>query len=129
MTDIQILILIAAIPTVIVATFFTRFRNEFIVTEGFAGLLYHDGKLVETLTAGRHTRWGRNFRIAHLDTRKTLLQVAGQEVLSADNVGVSLASSSPPRSPMLRRACRPRTTTRRTSTARRRRLFAPSLPA
>jgi regulator of protease activity HflC (stomatin/prohibitin superfamily) len=36
-------------------------------------------------------RWGKNFRIALVDTRKTLLQVAGQEVLSADNVGVKLS--------------------------------------
>ena len=68
-----------------------RYRHEFIVTEGFAGLLYHEGKLVETLAAGRHVRWGKNFRVALVDTRKTLLQVAGQEVLSADNVGVKLS--------------------------------------
>ncbi len=54
-------------------------------------LLYHEGKLVETLVAGRHVRWGKNFRVALVDTRKTLLQVAGQEVLSADNVGVKLS--------------------------------------
>ena len=38
-----------------------------------------------------HVRWGKNFRVALVDTRKTLLQVAGQEVLSADNVGVKLS--------------------------------------
>ena len=65
--------------------------HEFIVTDGYAGLLYHEGKLVETLAAGRHVRWGKNYRIALVDTRKTLLQVAGQEVLSADNVGVKLS--------------------------------------
>jgi hypothetical protein len=52
---------------------------------------YHEGKLVETLVAGRHVRWGKNFRVALVDTRKTLLQVAGQEVLSANNVGVKLS--------------------------------------
>ena len=41
--------------------------------------------------AGRHIRWGKNYRVALVDTRKTLLQVAGQEVLSADNVGVKLS--------------------------------------
>jgi len=68
-----------------------RYRHEFIVTDGFAGLLYHEGKLVETLAAGRHVRWGKNYRLTFVDTRKTLLQVAGQEVLSADNVGVKLS--------------------------------------
>ena len=40
------------------------------MADGYAGLLYDDGKL--------------------LDTRKSLLQVAGQEVFSADTVGVKL---------------------------------------
>jgi regulator of protease activity HflC (stomatin/prohibitin superfamily) len=41
--------------------------------------------------AGRHVRWGRNYRVALSDMRKTLLQVAGQEVLSADNIGVKVS--------------------------------------
>ena len=50
MTIDQILILIVAIVGVVVASFVrARYRHELIVTEGFAGLLYHDGKLVETL--------------------------------------------------------------------------------
>jgi regulator of protease activity HflC (stomatin/prohibitin superfamily) len=92
MTTEQILILILAVAGFVVANLVrARYRHEFIVTEGYAGLLYHDGKLVETLVAGRHVRWGKNFRVALVDTRNTLLQVAGQEVLSADNVGVKLS--------------------------------------
>jgi regulator of protease activity HflC (stomatin/prohibitin superfamily) len=92
MTTEQILILILAVAGVIVANIVrARYRHEFIVTEGYAGLLYHEGKLVATLAAGRHVRWGKNFRVALVETRKTLLQVAGQEVLSADNVGVKLS--------------------------------------
>jgi regulator of protease activity HflC (stomatin/prohibitin superfamily) len=68
-----------------------HYRDEFIVTDGFAGLIYHEGKLSETLAAGRHVRWGKHYRLALVDVRKTLLQVAGQEVLSADNVGVKLS--------------------------------------
>ncbi len=92
MTTEQILILILAVAGFVVANFVrARYHHEFIVTDGFAGLLYHDGKLVETLVAGRHVCWGKNFRVALVETRKTLLQVAGQEVLSADNVGVKLS--------------------------------------
>ncbi len=92
MTTEQTLILILAVAGFVVANFVrARYRHEFIVTDGYAGLLYHDGKLVETLAAGRHIRWGKNFRVALVDPRKTLLQVAGQEVLSADNVGVKLS--------------------------------------
>lgn len=92
MTTVQILILLFAIGGVVVANIVSaRYRHEFIVSDGFAGLLYHEGKLIETLAAGRHIRWGRNYRITLVDTRKTLLQVAGQEVLSTDNVGVKLS--------------------------------------
>ena len=76
MTTEQTLILIFAVAGVVVASFIrARYRHEFIVTDSFAGLLYHDGKLIETLAAGRHVRWGKNYRVALVDTRKTLLQV------------------------------------------------------
>jgi len=92
MTNEQIIILIFAVVAVVVANFVrNRYRHEFIVTEGYAGLLYHEGKLTGTLAAGRHVRWGKNYRVALVETRKTLLQVVGQEVLSADNVGVKLS--------------------------------------
>ena len=92
MTNELILISFLALAGLIAAIVIrARYRHEFIVTDGFAGLLYHEGKLVETLAAGRHVRWGKNYRVALVDTRKTLLQVAGQEVLSADNVGVKLS--------------------------------------
>lgn len=68
-----------------------KYRREFIVTEGFEGLLFHEGKLSETLAAGRHVRWGKHYQITLVDGRKTLLHVAGQEVLSADNVGLKLS--------------------------------------
>ncbi len=86
------LVLFLAVAGLVVASAFrAHFRHEYIVNDGFAGLLYHEGKLVETLDAGRHIRWGENFRIALVDQRKSLLQVAGQEVLTADNVAVKLS--------------------------------------
>ena len=36
-------------------------------------------------------RWGRNFTLDAEDTRKAFLGVAGQEVLTADNIGVKLS--------------------------------------
>lgn len=92
MTTEHILILILAVAGVIVTKLIrAHYRYEFIVTDSYAGLLYHEGRLIETLAAGRHVRWGKNFRVALVDTRMALLQVAGQEVLSADNVGVKLS--------------------------------------
>lgn len=67
------------------------YRHEFIVPEGHAGLLYHQGKFLKLLGTGAHVEWGQNFAFNTKDLRKTTLQVAGQEVLTADNVGVKLS--------------------------------------
>ncbi len=68
-----------------------KFRRAFLVPEGYVGLLYHKGKFVEVLGAGRHIRWSRHYSIGAQDVRKTSLLVAGQEVLTADNVGLKLS--------------------------------------
>ena len=67
------------------------FRRAFLVPEGYAGLLYHKGRFVEVLGAGRHIRWGRHFTLDAQDTRKAAMLVAGQEVLTADNVGLKVS--------------------------------------
>jgi regulator of protease activity HflC (stomatin/prohibitin superfamily) len=67
------------------------FRRAFLVPEGYAGLLYHKGKFAQVLGAGRHIRWGRHFTLDAQDLRKAAMLVAGQEVLTADNVGLKLS--------------------------------------
>jgi regulator of protease activity HflC (stomatin/prohibitin superfamily) len=68
-----------------------RIRYVCIVPEGYAGLLYHKGRFVQVLGAGRHVRWGRFYSTPLHDLRKTSLLVAGQDVLTADNVGLKLS--------------------------------------
>jgi len=70
---------------------FPRFRHAFLVSEGHAGLLYHKGKFIEILGVGRHIRWGWHFTLGAYDLRKTSLLVAGQDVLTADNVGLKVS--------------------------------------
>ena len=65
-----------------------KFRRAFLVPEGFTGLVYHHGLYVRRNNAGRHVIWGRGWTMNLIDLRKTSLLVAGQEVLSADNVGL-----------------------------------------
>lgn len=77
-----------AVGIVIGLPWLFKFRRAFLVPEGYAGLLYHKGKFAEVLRAGRHIRWGRHFTLGVSDLRKTSVLVAGQEVLSADNVGL-----------------------------------------
>ena len=71
--------------------FLKDLRRAFLVPQGYAGLLYHKGKFVEVLNAGRHIRWGRHFTLDAQDVRKASLLVAGQDVLTADNVGLKLS--------------------------------------
>src|SRR6185436_12368557 len=54
-------------------------RRAFLVPQGYAGLLYHKGKFIEVLNAGRHIRWGRHFTLD------------AQDVRTADNVGLKLS--------------------------------------
>ena len=68
-----------------------KLRHEFIVPEGYAGLLHHHGKFIELLTPGRHVRWGRNLTVDASDMRKATVAVASQEVLTADNIGVKFS--------------------------------------
>jgi regulator of protease activity HflC (stomatin/prohibitin superfamily) len=84
-----VVVTVAVILIAIVAI--APFRRAFIVPEGYVGLLYHNGKFVEVLEPGRHVRWGRNLTVDAQDTRKTALSVAGQEVLTADNVSLKFS--------------------------------------
>lgn len=77
---------IAIVATFIITGILIKVRRAFIVPEGYAGLLYKNGKFLEVLTPGRHVRWGLHFTFGAQDTRKTSLTVPGQEILTADNV-------------------------------------------
>jgi regulator of protease activity HflC (stomatin/prohibitin superfamily) len=85
--NIFILILAMLIVTVVLLKF-GAIRYVYLVPEGYAGLLYHEGKFAGVLGVGRHVRWGRFYSTRLHDLRKTSLLVAGQEVLTADNVGL-----------------------------------------
>src|SRR4051812_27442396 len=67
------------------------FRHEFVIREFECGLLYRYGKFQARLEAGRHVRWGFGYALATVDMRKQTFPVAGQEVLSADNVGLKVS--------------------------------------
>jgi regulator of protease activity HflC (stomatin/prohibitin superfamily) len=88
---ILVVIVFAVFSGVIVAAVLKDYRHAFLVPEGWAGLLYHKGKFVKVLGAGRHIFWGRHYNWNAQDLRKTSLLVAGQEVLTADNVGLKLS--------------------------------------
>src|SRR6266480_5158057 len=88
---IAITIAVTIVAVIITAANFPKIRHAFLESEGYAGLLYHKGKFVEVLGAGRHIRWGRHFTLGAQDLRKAALLVSGQEVLTADHVGLKLS--------------------------------------
>jgi regulator of protease activity HflC (stomatin/prohibitin superfamily) len=85
---IPIIAIAAVVGAIIGLPWIFKLRRAFLVAEGYAGLLYQRGKFVEVVRAGEHIRWGRKFTLGVSDLRKTSVLVAGQEVLSADNVGL-----------------------------------------
>ena len=68
-----------------------NFRHKFVINESECGLLYHHGLFVRRINAGKHMVWGRGWTLDTMDLRKAALLVAGQEVLTADNVGLKLS--------------------------------------
>jgi len=68
-----------------------EWRHVFTVSEFEAVLLYRHGVFDRQLEAGRHVFLGRGYGVIRVDTRVAILNVAGQEVLSADNVGLKVS--------------------------------------
>jgi regulator of protease activity HflC (stomatin/prohibitin superfamily) len=67
------------------------FRHKFVVAEAHAGLLYRHGVFVRPICAGRHVIWGFGWSVNTIDLRRTSVVVPGQEVLTADSVGLKLS--------------------------------------
>jgi regulator of protease activity HflC (stomatin/prohibitin superfamily) len=91
MSTYTLIVIVAILTSVVIAVVAKEFRHAFLVPEGYAGLLYHKAKFVELLRTGRHIRWGRHFTFDAQDLRKASVLVAGQDVLTADSVGLKLS--------------------------------------
>ncbi len=86
-----ITITIFGIAVVIALPVIKKLRHAFDVPEGWVGLVYHHGLYVRRNNAGRHVLWGFGWTVKFTDLRKTSLLVTGQEVLTADHVGLKLS--------------------------------------
>lgn len=63
-----------------------------VVEEGFAAVVFHNGEHLKTFGPGRYMFWknlGR-LRIQQVDLRETVIDVSGQEIMTADNVTLRL---------------------------------------
>lgn len=65
------------------------FRNKVIVREYERGLLYQDGRFAGLLPPGRYRYWRwQDRKVDLVDVREVSQTVEGQEILSADKIGV-----------------------------------------
>jgi len=92
------IIILAITGVVVVAALIARkvyqhFRATFVIMESFSGLLYRHGKFVDQLSPGRHVRWGGGWSVTQVDLRQRQAAVTGQELLSADNVGIKISAA------------------------------------
>jgi regulator of protease activity HflC (stomatin/prohibitin superfamily) len=62
------------------------------VKRDHAGVYFRSGRYVETLEAGRYAFWKKtaNTRVIEIDMREAMLDVAGQDVMTADHVTLRL---------------------------------------
>jgi regulator of protease activity HflC (stomatin/prohibitin superfamily) len=69
-----------------------EFLETWVVEEGFSGLLFRDGEYVRTFGPGRYLFWKDvgKIRLHLVDMRETLLDIPGQEILTADKVTLRL---------------------------------------
>jgi regulator of protease activity HflC (stomatin/prohibitin superfamily) len=70
------------------AQYSDRVLEHFAVDKGHMGVLFQDGKYVETLGPGRYAFWKNVAKVilVPVDMRETMLDVAGQEIMTADKV-------------------------------------------
>ena len=61
------------------------------IHETEVGLLYRKGRFERLLDAGRHRLLGVQISVTRVDTRRRLLTVASQEVLTSDSVQLRLS--------------------------------------
>jgi regulator of protease activity HflC (stomatin/prohibitin superfamily) len=75
-------------PVIVQSDLADRVLDSHDVDAGHMGVLFQDGKYVETLGPGRYAFWKKMAKVAlvKVDMRETMLDVAGQEIMTADKV-------------------------------------------
>ena len=65
-----------------------RVLDAYAVEQGHVGVLFEEGNYVETLPPGRYAFWKNVAKVALIpvDMRETMLDVGGQEIMTADKV-------------------------------------------
>lgn len=64
--------------------------KQIIIFEYQKALFYHDGKLVKILEPGRHVYFRIGKTVTRVDMRVVNVTLPGQEIMSADNIGLKI---------------------------------------
>lgn len=80
------------LPVIAKAALTDRVLDAHVVPAGHVGVWFRDGDYVETLPAGRHAFWKNmaDVKLVPIDTREQIVDVAGQEIMTADKVTLRL---------------------------------------
>lgn len=82
----------ADLPVIVQSSLGERVLECVTVPAGHAGVWFRDGSFVETLPPGRHVFWKNvaEVKVTPVDLREQILDVAGQEIMTADKVTLRL---------------------------------------
>jgi regulator of protease activity HflC (stomatin/prohibitin superfamily) len=80
------------LPVILGSVMAERVLEAVAVPAGHAGAWFRDGSFVETLPPGRYAFWKgvAQVKVVPVDTREQILDVAGQDVMTADKVTLRL---------------------------------------
>jgi regulator of protease activity HflC (stomatin/prohibitin superfamily) len=80
------------LPVIAKSQMADRVLESVTVPAGHAGVYFRDGSFVETLPAGRYLFWKNQaeVKVLPMDVREIILDVAGQEIMTADKVTLRL---------------------------------------
>jgi len=69
--------------------------DQQIVSPHHVGLLYYDGKLVETVPPGLYAfwKWAVDVKMVNVDLRERIVDITGQDVMTADKVTLRMNAS------------------------------------
>lgn len=80
------------LPVIVKSQHAERVLDVIAVPAGHDGVLFGDGRYMETLPAGRYAFWknAAEVKVVPVDRRELILDVAGQEIMTADKVTLRL---------------------------------------
>src|SRR5215831_18964439 len=80
------------LPVIVKSQLVDRALESVTVPAGHVGVWFRDGNFIETLPAGRYAFWKNvaEVKVVPVDTRAQILDVAGQEIMTADKVTLRL---------------------------------------